>query len=85
MPAPDQESEMPSKRLSLFHYDLVRELCETCRKERFHFVPTGTAASTGTCRNCGGDGQVADLSDTSIMRLVTQPNGEVVIVPVRRL
>jgi len=72
-----------SKRLSLIHYDLVRELCDSCRKERFHFVPPGSTASTGICAECGGDGRVADMSDTAIMRLVTQPNGEMVIVPLR--
>src|SRR5438128_425415 len=30
---------MSFSRVSLFHYDVVRELCETCRNERFHFVP----------------------------------------------
>jgi hypothetical protein len=70
------------KRLSLITYDVVRELCDTCRRERFHFVPIGTAAATdGPCKHCPGEAKVADMSDTSVFRLVTQPNGEVVIVP----
>jgi hypothetical protein len=70
------------KRLSLINYDVVRELCDGCRNERFHFVPTGTnAAAAGSCKHCGAEAKVADVSDTSIFRLVTQPNGEVVIVP----
>ena len=74
---------MNHSRLSLFHYDVVRELCERCRNERFHFVPIGAAApATGQCRNCGGEGKLADTSNTSIVRLVMQSNGEMVIVPV---
>ena len=69
------------KRLSLVHYDLLRELCESCRRERFHFVPIGAAPATGPCRHCGKESRMADLSDSSIYRLVTQPNGEVVVVP----
>ncbi len=74
---------MSFSRLSLFHYDVVRELCDGCRNERFHFVPIGAAApATGQCRHCGADGKLADLSNTSIVRLVTRPDGEMVIVPV---
>ena len=73
---------MSRSHLSLFHYDVVRELCDHCRKERFHFVPTGTAPATGTCPRCGAERKLADFSDTAVIRLVTQPNGEVVIVPV---
>ena len=73
---------MSRSRLSLFNYDVVRELCENCSKERFHFVPIGAAPATGECRGCGGEGTGSDLSDSAIMRLVTQPNGDVVIVPV---
>lgn len=69
------------KRLSLTYYDVVRELCNECQKERFHFVPTGTAPAAGTCRRCGSAARLADLSDTSIFRLVTQADGEVVVVP----
>jgi hypothetical protein len=70
------------KRLSLINYDVVRELCDTCRKERFHFVPIGAAAATnGPCKHCGNEAKAADVSDTSIFRLVTQPNGDVVVVP----
>ena len=75
---------MPRSRLSLFTYDLVRELCDNCRKERFHFVPIGAAAAPGTCPRCGSERKLADISDTAILRLVTQPNGEVVVVPVIR-
>jgi len=76
---------MSFSRLSLFHYDVVRELCERCRNERFHFVPIGAAApATGQCRTCGGEGKLADTSNTSIMRLVTNAGGEMVVVPVIR-
>ena len=72
-------------RLSLFHYDVVRELCERCRSERFHFVPIGAAApAPGRCSHCGADGKLTDTSDTSIVRLVTRPGGEMVVVPVIR-
>lgn len=72
---------MSSSRISLFNYDVVRELCETCRNERFHFVPIGAAApAPGRCQ-CGEDRKLADTSTTSIMRLVTKPDGEMVIVP----
>ena len=70
-----------SKRLSLINYDVVRELCDHCRRERFHFVPPGAAPAPGRCQSCGRDAKIADVSDTSIIRLVTQPNGEMVIVP----
>jgi hypothetical protein len=70
------------KRLSLINYDVVRELCDSCNRERFHFVPIGAAAAAnGRCTHCAGEAKVADVSDTSIFRLVTQPNGEMVIVP----
>ena len=75
---------MSRSRLSLFNYDLVRELCDHCSKERFHFVPIGAAPATGACARCGSEAKVADLSDTSLMRLVTQPNGDVVVVAVPR-
>ena len=71
------------KRLSLITYDVVRELCDNCRRERFHFVPMGAAtAANGTCKHCAGEAKVADMSDTSVFRLVMQPNGEVVVVPI---
>lgn len=73
---------MSFSRLSLFHYDVVREVCERCRNERFHFVPIGAAApDPSPCKTCGSDGTLADTSDTSIRRLVTTPDGEMVIVP----
>ena len=73
---------MSHSRLSLFHYDVVRELCERCRNERFHFVPKGAAApATSACSHCGGDGKLTDTSNTSIIRLVTRPDGEMVVVP----
>lgn len=72
---------MSTNRVSLINYDLLRELCDHCRKERFHFVPMGAAADTGTCRNCGSNSKLADVSDTAIWRLMTKPNGEVVVVP----
>jgi hypothetical protein len=76
---------MSVSRVSLFHYDVVRELCETCRNERFHFVPIGAAApATGLCRQCGAEGKLADMSNTSVVRLVTRPDGEMVVVPVIR-
>jgi hypothetical protein len=70
-----------TKRLSLVNYDVLRELCEECRREKFHFVPMGAAPEPGTCSNCGGDGKLADMSDSSIFRLVTDEDGEMVIVP----
>jgi hypothetical protein len=73
---------MPKKRLSLISYDVLRELCDSCRKERFHFVPMGAEPATGPCRRCGSESKLADFSDTAVMRLVTQPNGDVVVVPV---
>lgn len=73
---------MSRSRLSLFNYDVVREWCEICRSECFHFVPIGTAPATRTCRQCGKQRTLTDLSDTSIWRLVTQPNGEVVVEPI---
>lgn len=73
-----------SKRLPLINYEVVRELCDHCRRERFHFVPPGVAPATGACKACGRDSKLADMSDSSIFRLVTQPNGEMVIVPLIR-
>ena len=75
---------MSRSRLSLFTYDVMRELCDHCRKERFHFVPIGSDPTPGTCPRCGSERKLADVSDTAILRLVTQPNGEVVVVPVIR-
>jgi hypothetical protein len=72
---------MSPKRLSLFHYDVVRELCAKCAKEKFHFVPTDATPEAGRCSQCGADTSLADLSDTAIGRLITQPNGELIIVP----
>lgn len=72
---------MAEERLSLFHYDLLRELCDNCRKERFHFVPTGAAPSTGACKQCGAESKLADVTVTAVWRLVTSPNGDVVVVP----
>ena len=73
---------MPRSRLQLFTYDVVRELCDTCSKERFHFVPTGAAPALGACPRCGSERKLAEISDAAIIRLVTQANGEVVVVPV---
>src|SRR5437764_14410202 len=70
-----------SKRLSLINYEVVRELCERCGGERFHFVPPGAAPVPGVCKACGRESKLADMSDSSIFRLVTEPNGEMVIVP----
>jgi len=72
---------MSKNRVSLVNYDLLRELCDHCRKERFHFVPIGDSPMTGTCKNCGSDSKLAEVSDTSIWRLMTKANGEVVVVP----
>jgi hypothetical protein len=69
------------QRLPLINYDLLRELCDHCRKERFHFVPLGAEPATGPCRNCGRDSKLADVSDSAIWRLMTKENGEVVVVP----
>jgi hypothetical protein len=72
---------MSTKRLSLVNYDLLRELCDSCRGERFHFVPIGAAPEPGVCRNCGAQRKLADISDSSIFRLVTEDDGEITIVP----
>ena len=73
---------MSVSRLSLFHYDVVREMCERCSNERFHFVPIGAPApAPGSCSRCGSDGKLTDTSNTSIIRLVTKPDGEMVVVP----
>lgn len=73
---------MAKDRLSLINYDVLRELCDHCRKERFHFVPMGAAPATGPCKSCGsGDSRLADISDTAIWRLITHANGDVVVVP----
>jgi hypothetical protein len=73
---------MSRERLSLIHYDVLRELCDTCRKERFHFVPIGAEPATGPCRECGAQSKLADVSDTAVWRLMTKPSGEIVVVPV---
>jgi hypothetical protein len=72
---------MASERVSLVNYDLLRELCGTCEGERFHFVPIGGPAETGPCKTCGADSKFAEVSDTSIWRLMTKPNGDVVVMP----
>jgi hypothetical protein len=72
---------MTNERLSLINYDVLRELCDNCRKERFHFVPIGSAPATGACKNCGAVSKLADISDSAVWRLMTGPSGEVVIVP----
>ncbi|HEV2721733.1 MAG TPA: hypothetical protein VG323_17070 [Thermoanaerobaculia bacterium] len=71
---------MSRDRLSLFHYDVVRELCDRCSNERFQFVPTGAVTAPGTCPHCGNERKLADVSDTAIIRLITEPDGEVVVV-----
>lgn len=73
---------MSKQRLSLINYDVLRELCDSCRNERFHFVPIGAAPATGACKNCGADSKLADVSDTAVWRLMTRADGEVVVVPV---
>jgi NMD protein affecting ribosome stability and mRNA decay len=69
------------KRLQLIHYDVCRELCDKCRKETFHFVPIGTAPEMRLCGKCGNANRPADMTETSVFRLVTRDDGEVVIVP----
>jgi hypothetical protein len=69
------------QRLSLINYDVMRELCDGCRKERFHFVPLGTEPATGPCRRCGNDSKLADMSDTAVWRLMSTSGGEMVVVP----
>ncbi len=71
---------MSRDRLPLFHYDVVRELCDHCSNERFQFVPTGATPALGNCPHCGNERKLAEVSDASIVRLVTQPDGEVVVV-----
>ena len=70
------------ERLPLINYDVLRELCDSCRKERFHFVPTGALPATGPCRRCGEESKLADMTHSAVWRLVEQPNGDVVVVPV---
>jgi len=73
---------MQQERLSLINYDVVRELCGNCRKERFHFVPIGSMPpATGPCKNCGTVSKLADISDSDIWRLMTGPGGEMIVVP----
>lgn len=68
--------------MRLITYDLLRELCDHCRREHFHFVPIGALAAPTRCRECGAQRKVADMSDSAVWRLVTQPNGEMTVVPV---
>ncbi|HET7711767.1 MAG TPA: hypothetical protein VFL80_07530 [Thermoanaerobaculia bacterium] len=75
---------MPTKRLSLIHYDVVRELCGDCQEEAFHFVPIGAAPTPSHCPRCGDQRTLVDMSDTSIRRLVTQGDGELRIAPLAR-
>jgi hypothetical protein len=72
---------MASERVSLVNYDLLRELCDTCRQERFHFVPIGAAPATGPCKHCGSDSRLAEVSDTAVWRLITNASGDVVVMP----
>jgi hypothetical protein len=72
---------MSTKRLSLINYDVLRELCDSCRGEGFHFVPIGAAPEPGVCSQCGAQRKLADVSDSSIYRLVTEDDGEITIVP----
>ncbi|HVR37503.1 MAG TPA: hypothetical protein VMU84_00290 [Thermoanaerobaculia bacterium] len=69
------------ERLSLINYDVLRELCDHCRRERFHFVPIGAEPATGECRTCGAESRLAELSETAITRLVTRRDHDLVIVP----
>ena len=71
---------MMRDRISLFHYDVRRELCDDCRSERFHFVPLGAEPDPARCM-CGTQRRMADVTDTSLFRLVTQPDGDIVVVP----
>lgn len=68
-----------TKRLSLINYDVLRELCESCANEKFQFVPTGHEAEAGHCSRCGTSTKLADLSDSSIIRLVMR-DGEPFVV-----
>ena len=74
---------MSRDRIALFHYDVRRELCDDCRSERFHFVPTGAEPEPVECA-CGTQRRMADVTDTSLLRLVTQANGDVIVVPLIR-
>lgn len=69
------------QRLSLVNFDVLRELCDSCRKERFHFVPLGTDPATGACRRCGSASHLAEMSESAVWRLITHANGDVVVVP----
>lgn len=72
-----------TRRLSLFYYDLVRELCTACGREKFHFVTKGEDPAPTACRDCGSTREIAELSDTSIRRLVVRDSGEIAIAPRR--
>jgi NMD protein affecting ribosome stability and mRNA decay len=72
---------MKRNRLSLVNYDVLRELCIACENERFHFVPIGSAVETGACDDCGSERHLAEVSESAIARLITQPERDVVIVP----
>lgn len=62
---------MATNRLTLIHFDVLRELCDQCRRERFHFVPTGGSATAGTCGACGAEAKLADVTDTGVWRLLS--------------
>jgi len=69
------------QRLELINYDVLRELCDSCRKERFHFVPSGAYPAMGPCRRCGEESRLADMTKSAVFRLIEYPNGDVVVVP----
>ena len=71
---------MQTSRLSLFHYDVVRECCEKCGAEKFHFVPKDAEPAASTCTACGEERKIVDLSETSIRRLVSEKR-EIEVVP----
>lgn len=61
---------MSSNRLPLVTMDLLRELCPSCKSERFQFVPSGEETAAGACQ-CGSGRELVELSDTSIRRLMS--------------
>lgn len=65
------------QKLSLFNHDLVREVCRKCGGEKFQFFPKGEEPSPSVC-SCGENLELADLSDTSIRRLIVSETGFVV-------
>jgi hypothetical protein len=70
---------MSSKRLPLVTFEVARELCDSCREETFRFLPIGSELLSSDCQKCGTKQTEADLSETSLFRLVTRGSGRLLI------